>query len=343
MSGALGLGGDDVLDLGLVVHDEELAHQSVLLAELGHGAVDHLRDDVRGLAAFRRLFGSDGTLALDQRRIELVAGERLRVGSRDVHGELLAELVEHLRINLALERDEDADLAETRLHRIVDVGDDDALRHLQNGRAPERLVLADGRDVGGELLFDGAAARILGRENSLDRSAAVERELGDRAHELLELLVLGDEVGLRIDLDDGAAIALDRDSDQPFGGGAAGLLGGGGETLGAKPVDRGFHVALGLAQSLLAVHHAGAGALAQFLDGRGRDFSHFTYPCAYRTPAQGRGPILRLGPGLGRDSWVQASARAASAGGASIAPMSSPRAWAPPDLPAKAESAMASQ
>ena len=82
----------------------------------------------------------------------------------------------------------------------------------------------------------------------------------------------------RVDLDDRALVAVDGDADQALGGGAAGLLGGGGEALGAQPVDRGFHVAAGLAERLLAVHHAGAGALAQFLHSRGRDLSHVSYP-----------------------------------------------------------------
>src|SRR3546814_2823840 len=66
---------------------------------------------------------------------------------------------------------------------------------------------------------------------------------GDLANELLELLVLGDEIGFRIDLDGGAGGARDGDTDQPFGGGAARLLLRGRKALGAQPVDRGFHVA----------------------------------------------------------------------------------------------------
>src|SRR3546814_8575172 len=44
-AGVLAGGRDDVLDLRLVVHDEDLAHQRVFLAELGDGAVDHLRSE----------------------------------------------------------------------------------------------------------------------------------------------------------------------------------------------------------------------------------------------------------------------------------------------------------
>ena len=114
----------------------------------------------------------------------------------------------------------------------------------------------------------------MGSAQRLDVRAVLQSKLGNVADELLEELVLGDEIGLRIDLDDRAASALDGDPDEPFGGGASGLLGGGGETLGAEPIDCGLHLALGFGKRLLAVHHAGAGALAQFLDSRGRNLSH---------------------------------------------------------------------
>ena len=76
---------------------------------------------------------------------------------------------------------------------------------------------------------------------------------------LLEVGVAGDEVGLGVDLDDHADAVLHRDADEALGRGAARLLRRLGEALGAQPVDRGFHVAVGLGQRLLGVHHAGAG------------------------------------------------------------------------------------
>src|SRR5438128_818455 len=72
-SDLLGLGGDDVFDLGLVVHHEQLRQEGHLLAELGDRAVDHLLDDILGLARFLRLLGRDRALALDQGRIEILA------------------------------------------------------------------------------------------------------------------------------------------------------------------------------------------------------------------------------------------------------------------------------
>src|SRR3546814_1246554 len=56
--------------------------------------------------------------------------------------------------------------------------------------------------------------------------------------------------------------------------GAACLFGGGGETLGAQPVDRVLHVPAGFTKRLLAVHHASAGALAKVLHHCGGDIGH---------------------------------------------------------------------
>src|SRR6266852_4304441 len=72
----------------------------------------------------------------------------------------------------------------------------------------------------------------------------------------------------------GAAVTAGDHADQAFGRDAAGLLGGGRQALGAQPVDRLFEVALDFAQRLLAIHHARAGLLAQFLDQGCSDLSH---------------------------------------------------------------------
>ena len=63
-------------------------------------------------------------------------------------------------------------------------------------------------------------------------------------------------------------------ADQALGGDAAGFLGGLREALLAQPVDRGLHLAVGLGQRRLAIHHAGAGRLAQLLDHPRGDIRH---------------------------------------------------------------------
>src|SRR3954454_21952683 len=161
----------------------------------------------------------------------------------------------------------------------------------------------------------------------------LEREPGNIADKVLEQLVFGDEIRLRIDLDDSAAIAFDGYSDEAFGRRATSLLGRRCETLRAQPVDRGLHFAIGLGERLLAVHHSGAGALAQFLDTRGRDLSHVFVPL-FSPTAWGGGraggsagggydsPTSHSPPASGRGDDQASSA--CSTGGSAISPMSSP-------------------
>ena len=96
--------------------------------------------------------------------------------------------------------------------------------------------------------------------------------------EVLELLVARDEIGLGIHLDHRGAIRGAGNADQTLGGGAAGLLGGGRKALLPQPVDRGFHVAVAFDQRLLAVHHAGAGLVAEVADQQGGNFGHGCSP-----------------------------------------------------------------
>ena len=67
-------------------------------------------------------------------------------------------------------------------------------------------------------------------------------------------------------------------ADQAFGSDAAGLLGGRGEALLAQPVDGLLDIAGDFGQRALAIHHAGAGLLAQVLDQGGGDLCHVGSP-----------------------------------------------------------------
>jgi hypothetical protein len=97
-------------------------------------------------------------------------------------------------------------------------------------------------------------------------TAESERHLGDVAHDLLEAGIAGNEVGLGVHLDDDGLAQAGIDADEAFGSGAARLLVGLGDALLAQPVDRFLHVAVGLGQGCLAVHHARAGQFAEFFD-----------------------------------------------------------------------------
>ncbi len=178
----------------------------------------------------------------------------------------------------------------------MDVARHHALADLEQGRAAQRHVLADGRDRIRNRGLHGDVADP-GRLDLLDVGADVERDLRDHLDEALELAVARDEVGLGIDLDDHTFGALGERSNQAFGGDAAALLGSLRQALLAQPVLGRRHVAAGLGQRRLAIHHARAGRLAQVLHHRSRDCRHWMRPFAFRVAAaarQGRHAALAL-------------------------------------------------
>jgi len=157
----------------------------------------------------------------------------------------------------------------------VHVGGDGARLDREHARAADGHVLADGGDQPGQLLGHGVlGAGVVRRLYVLHILAHAQREARHFADEVLEVLVPRHEVGLGIDLDHGGDLRAGGDADQPLGGDAAALLGGGGQALLAQPVDGRVHVAVGLDERLLAVHHAGAARVAQFADEGGCDFGH---------------------------------------------------------------------
>ena len=80
---------------------------------------------------------------------------------------------------------------------------------------------------------------------------------GELKNESAGLAVLGDESG------DGALVGL-----------AASLLGSLGKTVLTKNVDSGVHIAVGLDEGLLALHHRRVGHLAKLLDHSGGNLGH---------------------------------------------------------------------
>ena len=91
---------------------------------------------------------------------------------------------------------------------------------------------------------------------------------GDGVGDGVELLALGDEVRLALQLDEdaGGVVVGDEGDDGAVLGGAALALGDALLALDAQGLDGLVDVAVGLVQRLLAVHHAGAGELAELLD-----------------------------------------------------------------------------
>jgi hypothetical protein len=211
----------------------------------------------------------------------------------DLGGEvvlLLLEALAQLEAHEAADLDVLAELRDQRLLELIDrlvgvlherlVEEADVLQPLGelalDHLLRDRLGLARLDGLGDQ---DGALARdhVLGDLFAADELRAHRGDLHrDVPGERDEVVVASDEVGLAVDLDQhaDAAAAVDVRHDRALGGLAAGLLGGLGQALGAQVVDRLVHVGVALDERLLAVRHAGAGALAQVLDHVRGDFSH---------------------------------------------------------------------
>ena len=157
----------------------------------------------------------------------------------------------------------------------------------------------------------------------VDVGRFVERDGDDAVRQRLEVVVAGDEIGLRIDFDDDAEIGFDGDADQALGGDAAALLGRLGQALLAQPVDHAFlgfatglfrgggrplfaqnrfrlgEIAPGFDEGLLAIHHARAGFLAQVFHQRGANRGHGSIPQNEVEWSGGTAPDVRPSPACG--------------------------------------------
>src|SRR6266851_659503 len=283
------LGGrfDDLADASFAVDHEDLLEENDLLVEFAQPAFDHALDDRLCLGARLRLLAEHRALAVERRRRHLGGVDVERLGGRDVHRQLSPQSGQRIALGFGFERDQHGDLAETRRQGIMDIGGNDSAPDLETCRAAEHKVFADSRDQLGQFAGHRAAGSGIGRLfQRFDIAARPECEPADGAHEGLEQLVARDEIGLGIDFDRGPGAAPRGDPDKPFGSDPPGLLRGGGETLFAQPVDSALDVAAGVAERALAIHHPGAGLVAQFLDQRRGHLGHSlilsnTWPAAY--------------------------------------------------------------
>ena len=121
------------------------------------------------------------------------------------------------------------------------------------------------------------SSSVLARSESASVAPGGDGLRQDLVGEGDELLALGDEVRLAVDLDEGADAVAGRGGHEAVGGRAALTLRDALEALDAKDLDGLGAVAVGLVERLLDVHHAGAGLLAQRLDVSGGVVRHALY------------------------------------------------------------------
>ena len=172
-----------------------------------------------------------------------------------MHANLLAEL-----FGAALQRNQNTDLAHAVGRRVVDIGRNNVT--FDSCHTAQRHVLADGGDLVGDHVGHGLATHVGSFERLNVRNT--QRGFGNPANHLLEVGVLGDEVGFRVDLDGHTLATGNLDGHKALGCGTTGFLGRLGQTFGAEPINGRVHVAVGFHQRFFGIHHARASHFAQF-------------------------------------------------------------------------------
>ena len=176
------------------------------------------------------------------------------------------------RFAFAVDSEQDADLGREVLGRLVQVSVDRLA--LDAGDAADDDLFAQNGALFDDNLGQRLAVDVGGQQGLEVGSAGLDGHGQYLVGELDELVSLGDEVGLAVDFDHHADAVVDLGSNQAFGGGAAFALGGALQALDADDLDGLLGVTVGLVKSLLDIHHAGAGALAQSLDISGSVVRH---------------------------------------------------------------------
>src|SRR5690625_5219738 len=260
----------DLADRLLRVLREALVQQHVLLVEAVQPALDDLGQGLLGLALVLGGLLRDAALVLDDVGGHLVTVEVGRGEGGDVHGDVARDLGPG-----CIGGHQHTDLRGQVLVGAVHVGADDLARDPADA-AHQDLLAHAGTGVG-QGLTEGGLGEIRGLLGAgLDGGGHGLVTQGD------ELVVLGHEVGLGVQLDQGAGLAAlavsHVDGDETLGGGAALTLGDALQPLDADQLDGLGLVAFRLVQSLLDVEHARTGGLADLLDVGCRVVRHICLP-----------------------------------------------------------------
>src|SRR5829696_1748012 len=256
----------DLLHRALGLGDRRLLEQHEVLVEGVDPALDDLDDRLLGLALLLRGLLGDAALGLDRLGRDLVAGEEARTRGCDVHRQAARGL---LGAAAVLHRDTDG--RGQVGGPLVQVGRDVAL---EDGEPAEHELLADAGGLALDERGDGLAVGLGGQQRLGVGRPRLQRDVEQALGERHEVGVLGDEVGLAVELEQRAVLA----DDDAVGRGALEALADVLGTLDAQELDGLVVVAVGLGQGLLAVHHAGAGGVAETLDVGCSEVSHVPLP-----------------------------------------------------------------
>src|SRR5699024_3346551 len=235
--------------------DGRLLQQDNVLEVALQATLDDVRQSLLRLALLTS--GGLGDLALlgDGLSRDVVGGQEASLQSSNLHCSCACSL-----LVLTLVSNEHADCRRQVSGALVQV--DSNLVALQGDSALQLQLLTD---LGGELLQGVDSLRSVDLDCLQLFAGVCVRGVGSLSNlvrEVEELLVLSYEVGLSVDLDHG----ITGDCDQALGCGALSALADVLGTLDTQDLDGLIEVALSLDECLLAVHHAGAGHLAELLD-----------------------------------------------------------------------------
>ena len=283
------------------VANPRLRKQRDVLEERFDLAGGDLLDHGFRLARLTSLLFGDALLAFDLLGRHAVAINRQRGRGGDVLGDELHELLRrlmrgdfrrgsghlHQRRELAVVVAIHADhavLAGIEARDVLDVHGLTGLRRRDLHELGHRL-----RRIGRERLG----------EETLDISRLGMHALRDELRDdFAEIFVARDEVRLARHFDQhaGAAVGEDLAADDAFARRAVGTLLGLGDALLTEVLDGGVHIAPILLECLLAIHHAGAGALAEFRNSLRGDHRGHLRALYVRSVSIGDAMVLRTMP-----------------------------------------------
>ena len=180
--------------------------------------------------------------------------------SGNMHGNMFAEFFKLGFVGRGFKRNQNADFAQIVAAAIVQIRRNNTVVYLQHGGTTQGHVLADfGNQVSQALFKSFVAFRAVKRLHVAKLAGSHQGNLGRIGNIFLKQLVFGNEIGLGVNLGNGAFVTLNINRNQTFGSNTAGFFGRGSQTLFAQPVNGGVHIAVALNQSLFAIQHAGAG------------------------------------------------------------------------------------
>ena len=225
-------------------------------------AINYFIHNVGRLAFVKGLLPVHDAFAFNQGRVQAGGVQSDGAGGRDLHGQVAGEFQQAGLGKgfgfFAAQFHHNADFAVG-----VHIGAHQAGRFGLNAReAADGHILAQG----GDLVGQGIAHQSI--QSGRIGGFFVKHRGRHFSGKGLELVATGNKVRFAHDFDKSGNAVIRRDflGDGALGGGAAGLFGRLGKTLLAQPVNGLFHVAIRFFQGFFAVHHARAGAFAQFLN-----------------------------------------------------------------------------